>query len=288
MKQYLDLMADVLANGTRQSNRTGIDAISLPGAMLKFDLNDGFPAVTTKRLAYKASIAEMIGFVRGYDSAAQFRALGCKFWDQNANENTQWLTNPNRAGIDSLGRLYGVQWRDWKCADGSSIDQLRQALNTIHANPRDRRIIISAWRPDEFAQMALPPCHVMYQFIPNVEKNTLNLCMYQRSTDLGLGCPANIFGASWLLALVARLTGYRAGVFTHFMADAHIYVNHIDAIQEQLTRAPHALPRLVINDRVPELHRDGFHPEWIDLVEPSDFALEGYTHEPAIAMAMAV
>lgn len=288
MKQYLDLMADVLGNGTRQANRTGIDAISLPGAMLKFDMDDGFPVVTTKRLWYESSTAEMVGFVRGCDSAAQFRALGCKFWDQNANENQQWLASPYRTGLDSLGRVYGVQWRDWKCADGSSIDQLRHALNTIHTNPRDRRIIISAWRPDEFAQMALPPCHVMYQFIPNVEKNTLNLCLYQRSADLGLGVPSNLFGASWLLTLIARLTGYRPGVFTHFMADAHIYVNHVEAIREQLTRTPHPLPQLVINDRVPEFHRDGFHPEWIDLVEPSDFTLEGYTHEPAIAMAMAV
>jgi len=288
MQQYLDLMADVLDNGTRQANRTGIDAISLPGAMLKFDLRKGFPAVTTKRLAYKSSLAEMIAFVRGYDNAAQFRALGCKFWDQNANENAQWLANPHRSGADDLGRVYGVQWRDWRGSDGGSFDQLAGALDTIRKDPTNRRIIISAWRPDEFSQMALPPCHVLYQFLVNVEQNTLNLCMFQRSADLGLGVPMNIFGASWLLSLVARLTGYQAGVFTHFLSDAHIYVNHIDQVREQIQRRPHALPRLRIDDRVPEFHRDGFHPEWLDLVEPSDFSLEGYSHEPAINMAMAV
>lgn len=289
MKQYLDLMADVLENGTRQANRTDIDAISLPGAMLKFDLRKGFPAVTTKRLAYKSSLAEMVAFLRGYDNAAQFRALGCKFWDKNANENAQWLANVHRKpGLDDLGRVYGVQWRDWKGADGKSVDQVMVALNTIRNDPTNRRIIISAWRPDEFNQMALPPCHVMYQFLVNVEQNTLNLCLFQRSADLGLGVPMNICGASWLLSLFARLTGYQAGVFTHFLSDAHIYVNHVDQVREQIQRRPHALPQLLINDRVPEFHRDGFHPEWIDQVEPSDFSLVGYTHEPALDMAMAV
>lgn len=288
MKQYLDLLSDVLENGTRQSNRTGIDAISLPGAMMRFDLSKGFPAVTTKQLYYKASLAEMVGFLRGFSNSEQFRQLGCNFWDKNANENASWLANEHRSGQNDLGRIYGVQWRDWKGSDGTSIDQVAHALNTIHTDPTNRRIIINAWRPDEFKMMALPPCHVLYQFIVNVEQKKLNLCMYQRSADLGLGVPFNVFGASLLLSLFARLTGYQPGVFTHFMADAHVYVNHAEKLQEQIQRQPHALPRLVINQRVPDFHSQGFHPEWIDLVAPGDFTLEGYTHEPAIKLDMAV
>ena len=288
MKQYLDLIKDVLENGTRQANRTGIDAISLPGAMLKFDLSEGFPAVTTKKLVYTGSIGETVGFLQGVDNAARFRELGCKFWDQNANENAAWLANPNRKGQDDLGRVYGVQWRDWRASDGSSIDQVMRALETIRNDPTNRRIIINAWRPDEFPEMALPPCHALQQYLVNVEKNTLNLCMYQRSGDIGLGVPMNVFSSALMLSLFARLTGYKPGVFTHFLADAHIYVNHLDQLREQIKREPHPLPQLVINDRVPEFHRDGFHPEWIDKIVPSDFQLVNYIHHDPIKMAMAV
>lgn len=288
MKQYQALLSDILANGTQQPNRTGVDTLSIPGAMMRFDLTDGFPAVTTKKLAFKSMVGELVAFLRGCDNAEQFRELGCNFWDQNANENKAWLANPNRRGQDDLGRVYGVQWRNWRGEDGVVIDQVMNALNTIHANPTDRRIIINAWRPDEFSQMALPPCHVMYQFLVNVPKGEISLCMYQRSCDMFLGVPMNVASAALMLSIVGRLTGYAPRHFTHFLADAHIYVNHIEQVKEQLSREPFALPKLVIADRVPDFGADGFHPEWIDLIEPADFSLEGYRHHDAIKAPMAV
>lgn len=288
MKKYQALLSEILETGTQQPNRTGIDTISIPGAMMRFDLADGFPAVTTKKLAFKSMAGELVGFLRGCDSAAQFRDLGCGFWDQNANENQAWLNNLNRRGVDDLGRIYGVQWRNWRAADGRHVDQVMNALNTINNNPNDRRIIINAWRPDEFPQMALPPCHVMYQFLVNVPKREISLCMYQRSCDMFLGIPMNIASASLFLSIVGHLTGYTPRYFTHFLADAHVYINHLDQVKEQISREPFALPKLVISDRVPEFHKDGFHPEWIDMIEPSDFSLEGYQHHAAIKAPMAV
>lgn len=288
MHNYLALLQDVLDNGSRQANRTGVDAISLPGAMLKFDLAEGFPAMTTKRLAFKAVVGELVGFLRGYDNAADFRALDCRIWDQNANENVQWLANPHRKGTDDLGRIYGVQWRRWRGADGVEVDQVMNALHTIHGRPTDRRIIVNAWRPDEFNQMALPPCHVLYQFIVNVERRELNLCMYQRSCDLFLGVPFNAASASLFLAIMARLTGYTPRHFTHFLADAHIYVNHIDQVQEQLSRKPGKLPTLEISDRIPHFDAANFDPSWIDRIEPGDFALRDYQPQAAIKAPMAV
>lgn len=287
MKAYLDLLADVLQNGTQQSNRTGIDAISLPGAMLKFDLAEGFPAVTTKKLAWKAVVGELVGFLRGCDNAAQFRELGCNVWNQNANENAQWLANPNRKGEDDLGRIYGVQWRKWQGADGRIVDQVANVLNTLRSNPTDRRMIVSAWQPAEFDQMALPPCHVLYQFIANVERNELNLCMYQRSCDLFLGVPFNVASAALFLSVVAHLTGFKPRFFTHFLADAHIYVNHVDQVREQLSREPRPAPRLVI-DGIPAFDGSNFDPTWIDRLDPASFRLEGYDPHPAIKAPMAV
>lgn len=204
MKQYQDYLRTILEQGTWQSNRTGVDAISIPGHMLKFDLKEGFPAITTKRLFFNSVKGELLGFLRGYNNAADFRSLGCKIWDANANDRGQgpvpnsWLTNPNRKGEDHLGRIYGCQWRDWKTyrkidnkfsegygfyTEGESIDQVQRAIDTIKNDPTNRRIIINAWRPDEFDQMALPPCHVLYQFLVNVERKELNLVMYQRSVE---------------------------------------------------------------------------------------------------------
>ena len=303
MQTYLNLAKDILENGTRQSNRTGIDAISLPGAMMKFDLQLGFPAMTTKKLAVKASFGETVGFCKGVKDSAEFKRLGCGFWDANANKDgvdpfgnvvpNKWLTNPNRTGENDLGRIYGVQWRDWRTTKaitdqwdngygeltyGEPIDQLQNVIDTIRKDPTNRRIIMNAWRPDEFDQMALPPCHVLYQFIVNVEKNELNLCMYQRSCDMFLGVPMNITSASLILSIVAKLTGYKPAIFTHFLADAHIYINHVDQIKLQLSREPKALPTLVLSNR-----------NWdINTIEPTDIWLEGYDPHPAIKADMAV
>ena len=223
MKQYLDLVADVIKRGSLQSNRTGVKTISLPGAMLRFDLQEGFPAITTRKLAFKAAIGEMVGFLRGVNNAAEFRALGCKVWDQNANENSQWLDNPFRKGTDDLGEIYGVQWRQWPAykrialsnpaaieralgegytqlaqaeEDGEAyvvlykaIDQIRQCVDTIINDPGSRRILFHGWNCAQLDEMALPPCHLLYQFHPNAETREISLTLYIRSNDLGLLYP---------------------------------------------------------------------------------------------------
>lgn len=323
MKQYLDLVRDVIENGTLQGNRTGIRTISLPGAMLRFDLQKGFPAITTRKLAFKSAIGEMVGFLRGVKNAGEFRELGCKVWDQNANENAQWLANPFRQGHDDLGEIYGVQWRQWPAykriplsnpaaielaqsqgfqkiaeaeEDGEAfvvlykaIDQIRQCIDTIHKDPGSRRILFHGWNCAQLDEMALPPCHLLYQFHPNVETREISLTLYIRSNDLGLGTPFNLTEGAALLSLVGRLTGYTPRWFTYFIGDAHVYENHLDMLNEQLKREPLVAPKLVINDRVPEYAKTGvYEPEWLEKVEPSDFSLEGYEHHAPMTAPMAV
>lgn len=323
MKQYLELVQSILDTGTWQENRTGVRTISQPGAMLRFDLQQGFPAVTTKKLAFKSAVGELVGFLRASKSAAEFRALGCKVWDQNANENAQWLANPYRRGTDDLGEVYGVQWRAWpayklldaaataQIADAQSrgyrqvsgltedgrakvlmykaVDQLRQCLDTIMANPTDRRILFHGWNWAQLDQMALPPCHLLYQFLPNVTKREISLCLYIRSNDVGLGTPFNLTEGAALLALVGRLTGFTPRWFTYFIGDAHIYENHLDMLNQQLAREPLPAPRLVLSERIPDYAKTGrYEPEWLEKVEPSDFVLEGYQHHPPLTAPMAV
>jgi len=323
MKQYLELVRTILDTGTWQENRTGIRTISMPGAMLRFDLQQGFPAVTTKKLAFKSAIGEMVGFLRASRNAADFRALGCKVWDANANENPQWLANPYRQGPDDLGDVYGVQWRKWpayKVVDASAgdqiadatnhgyqvvtsfveggreqvllykaIDQLPQCLDTIIENPTDRRILFHAWNPAKLDEIALPACHLLYQFIPNVAKREISLCLYIRSNDVGLGTPFNLTEGAALLHLVGRLTGYAPRWFTYFIGDAHIYENQLDMLKEQLTREPFASPQLILSDRVPDYAQTGrYEPQWLEKIEPADFSLEGYRHHEALTAPMAV
>lgn len=288
MKNYLELLQEVLDTGTEQENRTGTNTIAISGATLKFDLTKGFPAVSTKKLAFNAMKGELLAFIEGATSAKRFRELGCNFWDQNANENKAWLANPNRKGEDDLGKIYGSVWRNWPGQiyidhDACSvvtprIDQLQVAIDTIKNDPTNRRIIISAWRPDMFDQMALAPCHVLYQFNVNIKKRELNLCMFQRSADLFLGAPMNIASASLLLSLVAKITGYTAKYFTHFISDAHIYVDHIDQVKEQLSREPLKLPELVLAGSLVD----------INMATPGMIWLENYKHHPAISGKMAV
>lgn len=319
MHQYHKLLEEVLNFGRQQENRTGTDTIRLPyGSMMRFNLDDGFPLVTTKAMAFKALKGELIAFLRAAESAADFRALGCNFWDQNANENKAWLQNPYRKGEDDLGRIYGAQWRrrlgdfeyivdshlplDQQCTfrirtiDQGELgvivkegDQIMDALYTIHANPSDRGIIIDAWVPSEFKQMALRPCHVLYQFNVDIEMKELSLCMYQRSADMFLGVPMNIGSSALLLKIFAHLTGYKAKYFTHFISDAHIYVNHLDQVREQLTRAPQPLPTVRFSERIPEYKSgDVFKPTLINIIGPEDILLEGYEPWPAIKAPMAV
>ena len=324
MKQYLDLVRTVLDQGSWQSNRTGIRTISVPGAMMRFDLkNDGFPAVTTKRLAFKSVVGELIAFLRASRSAADFRALGCKVWDQNANENNEWLANPYREGLDDLGPVYGVQWRAWPAykliershagqitdaqqrgfqqvsmlhEDGvekvllyKAVDQLGDCLKTIVNNPSSRRILFHGWNPADLDAVALPACHLLYQFIANSVTRELSLCLYIRSNDIGLGAPFNLAEAALLLELAARLTGYQARWFSYFIGDAHIYENHLPMLEEQLRRDPYPMPKLLISDRIPAMEQTGrFEPEWLENIEPADFSLMNYLHHATITAAMAV
>lgn len=303
-QQYLDLLKRILETGTKQSNRTGIDTLFLPGAMLQFDLRTEFPAITTKRLAFNVVKGELIGFLRGYDNASAFRELGCNIWDKNANENEHWLKNYNRNGHDDLGRIYGVQWRKWNAYNSipglgmgyewqpheyvqSELDQVNTVLQKLYTNPTDRRMIISAWRPDEFDQMALPPCHVLYQFIANVETKELHLCMYQRSCDMFLGVPFNIASASLFLTIMANLSGFTPATFTHFLADAHIYVNHTEQVKEQLAREPYTLPQLEYTGPIVG-NGERFGPDIFERLLPENFQLKNYQCHSIIKAPMAV
>ncbi len=281
MRQYLDLCAKALGTGIRKTNRTGIDHIGYTGDMAQYDLRDGFPAVTTKKLAFKTVVAEMLGFLRGYDSAEQFRELGCRVWDANANDNESWLNNPWRApGKDDLGRIYGVQAREWRRGDGVLLDQLKAVVDDLSQGIDNRREIVTHWNPGELDQMALPPCHLLYQF--GIQGEYLNLSMYQRSCDLPLGVPFNVAGYAWLLTMIAHITGHKPGTFTHFMHDVHIYENQVDLMHEQLTRGTYELPTLEFNPAIKTLH------DLDTWVRPHDFELAGYKHHPAIDYPFAV
>ncbi|KAF1041272.1 MAG: Thymidylate synthase [Herbaspirillum frisingense] len=323
MKQYQDLIQDVLDNGTWQENRTGIRTLSIPGAMMRFDLQKGFPAVTTKRLAFKSVVSELVGFLRATRSAATFRALGCKVWDQNANENAEWLANPFREGEDDLGPVYGVQWRQWpayKVIDAArteqidaarrhgfsvvskitengqdkvllykAVDQLRDCLDTLIKNPASRRILFHGWNCAVLDEVALPACHLLYQFLASPATREISLCLYVRSNDIGLGTPFNLAEGAALLHLVGRLTGLKPRWFNYFIGDAHIYENHIEMVTEQLKREPFPAPRLVISDRIPDYAVTGkYEPQWLEQVEPGDFTLEGYQHHAPLTAPMAV
>lgn len=333
--QYLNLVRKVLREGQLQENRTSLRAISLHGAFVRFDISESFPALTTKKLAFKSAIGELCAFLRAKTSAADLRALGCKVWDQNANDNDQWLANPWRRGADDIGQVYGAMWRKWpafkqlnmgpieKSLDGPSsqreqldhamssgfaivddytddhgdhilvlhkeVDQLRACLDTLIANPTDRRMVFTGWNPAVLDQISLPACHHTYTFSANVAKKELSLQVNMRSTDIGLGLPFNSATASALLTLVARLTGFTPKWVSISMADAHIYENQVEMLQEQLRRFPKKLPRLVLSSRIPSYAETGrFEPAWLDHVNPGDFELEGYEHHAALSAAMAV
>ncbi len=330
MKPYLDLLRDILDHGSWQENRTGIRTCSLPGAMMKFDLQQGFPAVTTKKLAFKTAMAELVGFLRAQRNAAEFRQLGCKVWDQNANQNQQWLNNPYRLGEDDLGPIYGVQWRQWPAyklldldhphaeaqlshaqvsgyqsigylSDGDqtqpkrtlllykAIDQLRQCLDLIMTDPGNRRILFHGWNWAQLDEMALPPCHLLYQFLVNPSAGEISLCLYIRSNDMGLGAPFNLAEGAALLHLIGRLTGYTPRWFTYFIGDAHIYENHVPMLQEQLCRSPFPAPQLILSERIPDYRvTREYQPQWLEHITPDDFQLSGYRHHPALQASMAV
>lgn len=294
MKQYLKLCQKIIDKGVWKQNRTGTRCLTVHDEMMKFNLFEGFPVMTTKQLSIITCIGEMLGFLRGYTSAVQFRELGCNVWNANANKNEAWLNNPYREGPDDLGPIYGSQARRWPMVEivpsilpgkfslkQDSMDQLKNVITDLGKRIDNRREIISHWNPGEMFKMSLPPCHMMYQF--HLRGEILDMGMYQRSCDIPLGVPFNIAGYAWLLSVVAHITGLIPGVFTWFGGDVHIYENQLNIMKEtQLRRMPYSPPRLQINDKIKTL---GDLETW---VMPSDFQLIGYVHHPKIKYPFSV
>ncbi len=276
MKQYLDLCQRIIDQGEWVENkRTGIRCLTVINADLEYDVaNNAFPLITTRKSFYKAAIAELLGYLRGYDSAAQFREIGCNTWNANANENEAWLNNPNRRGDDDMGRVYGVQGRDWLKYDGSSLDQLQKIVTNLSRGIDDRGEILTFYNPGEFELGCLRPCMYSHQF--SLLGDTLYLNSTQRSCDVPLGLNFNQIQCFVLLALMAQITGHKPGVAYHKIINAHIYENQVDLMRDvQLKREPFPSPRLTINPAIKTLQDI---ETW---VTTDDFVLEGYQcHEP--------
>lgn len=275
-QQYLDLLKKILEEGNDRMDRTGVGTRALFGLQMRFNMSDGFPAVTTKKLAFKAVKSELLWFLEGSNDDNRLKEL-------NQSEKTIWTANAESdywkekaAFPGDLGRVYGVQWRAWKKPDGSTVDQIAEVIEKIKTNPYDRRLIVTAWNPGEIDQMALPPCHMFFQFF--VADGRLSLFMHQRSCDMFLGVPFNIASYSLLLHMVAQATNLTAGEFVHSLGDAHIYLNHIDQVQEQLARTPLSAPTLWLN---PDIKN-------IDDFTMDDIRLENYESHPPIKADMAV
>jgi thymidylate synthase len=264
VRQYLDLLSTVLANGTRKPDRTGTGTLSIFGHQLRFDLADGFPAVTTKKLHLRSVIGELIWFLQGSTNVRWLQERGITIWDE-------W------AGPDGeLGPVYGSQWRSWPTPDGGHIDQISRVIESIRTNPDSRRHLVSAWNVAELDQMALPPCHTMFQFY--VADGRLSCQLYQRSADVFLGVPFNIASYALLTHLVAQVTGLAPGEFVHTFGDAHLYLNHVEQAELQLSRQPRSLPELRLNPARTE----------IGSFDIADVELIGYDPHPAIKAPIAV
>jgi thymidylate synthase len=264
MRQYLELMEHVLARGVEKRDRTGTGTLSVFGYQMRFDLGEGFPLVTTKRLHVKSIIHELLWFLRGETNVRSLNEQGVTIWNEWADERGE------------LGPVYGKQWRSWEGADGSSVDQISDLVQAIRTNPDSRRLIVSAWNPSDVNKMALPPCHCLFQFY--VAEGRLSCQLYQRSADIFLGVPFNIASYALLVLLVAQVTGLKAGDFVHTLGDAHLYLNHLEQAELQLSRPPRALPHMKLNPAVRDLF--SFRYE--------DFSLEGYEPHPHIKAAVAV
>ena len=264
MRQYLDLMKHVLEHGARKSDRTGTGTLSIFGAQLRFDLDAGFPLLTTKKVHLKSIIHELLWFLKGETNTRYLKENGVTIWDEWADANGE------------LGPVYGYQWRHWRTPDGREIDQIRQVLDNLRARPDSRRHLVSAWNPADVDKMALPPCHALFQFY--VAEGRLSCQMYQRSADLFLGVPFNIASYALLTLMVAQVTDLRPGDFVLTLGDAHLYLNHLGQAREQLARAPRPFPRMRLNPAVRDLF--AFRYE--------DFTLEGYDPHPAIKAPIAV
>jgi thymidylate synthase len=264
MKQYLDLLSHVLENGTDKEDRTGTGTLSVFGHQMRFDLNEGFPLVTTKKVHLRAIIHELLWFLKGDTNIKYLTDNKVTIWNEWADAN------------GDLGRVYGAQWRHWRKPDGSEVDQIANIVKSLKTNPDSRRHLVVAYNPGEVEGMALPPCHSFFQFY--VAKNKLSCQLYQRSADIFLGVPFNIASYALLTQMMAQVCGYELGDFIHTMGDAHLYRNHLDQAKLQLTRSPHALPRMKINPAVKDIFAFQF----------DDFQLEGYDPHPAIKGEVAV
>ena len=264
MKQYLDLLQHVLDHGILKEDRTGTGTHSVFGYQMRFDLQNGFPLLTTKKLHLKSIIHELLWFLKGDTNVKYLQENGVRIWNEWADEN------------GDLGHIYGYQWRSWPDYDGGHIDQIKEAIDTIQNNPDSRRIIVSAWKVADLPQMNLPPCHAFFQFY--VANGKLSLQLYQRSADIFLGVPFNIASYALLLMMVAQVTGLEAGDFVHTLGDAHIYNNHIEQVREQLSREPRALPTMKLNPNVKSIFDFKYE----------DFELTDYNPHPHIAGKVAV
>jgi thymidylate synthase len=264
MRQYLDLMERVLSEGAEKRDRTGTGTRSIFGHQMRFDLQSGFPLVTTKKLHLKSIIYELLWFLRGDTNVKYLHDHGVRIWDEWADDN------------GDLGPVYGKQWRSWPTPDGGSIDQIKQALDTIRRDPDSRRIIVTAWNPADLPKMALSPCHCLFQFY--VAEGRLSCQLYQRSADVFLGVPFNIASYALLTVAMAQVTGLEPGTFIHSFGDAHLYLNHLEQAKLQLTRQPRPLPTLRMNPDAKDLFA----------LRYDDFMFEGYDPHPHIKAAVAV
>lgn len=264
MKNYLELLSHVMNNGVDRSDRTGTGTRSVFGYQMRFDLNDGFPMLTTKKLHLRSIIYELLWFLRGDTNIKWLNENGVSIWDEWADKNGE------------LGPVYGYQWRSWPAPDGRHIDQIKNVLQMIEKNPDSRRLIVTAWNPALVDEMALPPCHCLFQFY--VANGKLSCQLYQRSADIFLGVPFNIASYALLTMMIAQVCGLKLGEFVHTLGDAHLYSNHFEQAKEQLIRQPLALPQMKINPDVKDLFAFKFE----------DFTLENYVSAPHIKAPVAV
>jgi thymidylate synthase len=264
MKQYLDLMRHVRDHGVKKEDRTGTGTVSVFGYQMRFDLSQGFPVVTTKKLHLRSIIHELLWFLQGDTNIRYLKENGVRIWDEWADEN------------GNLGPVYGSQWRNWPTPDGRHIDQIAQVIQQLKNNPDSRRIIVSAWNVAEIDNMALPPCHAFFQFY--VADGKLSCQLYQRSADIFLGVPFNIASYALLTMMMAQVTGLQAGDFVHTLGDAHLYSNHMEQVELQLSREPFPLPQMKLNPAVTDLFDFKYE----------DFELVGYEHHQHIKAPVAV
>ena len=264
MQQYLNLLQHVRSNGLKKADRTGTGTLSVFGYQMRFNLQDGFPAMTTKKLHFKSIIHELLWFLNGETNIKYLKDNGVSIWDEWANEN------------GDLGPVYGAQWRSWKTADGRTLDQITDVIEQIKSNPDSRRLIVSAWNVGELDQMALMPCHAFFQFY--VADGKLSCQLYQRSADIFLGVPFNIASYALLTMMIAQVCGLRLGEFVHTLGDAHLYLNHLEQVDEQLSRQPLVLPEMRINPEINSIFDFKYE----------DFELQNYESYPPIKAPIAI